>query len=568
MQIVQILPPMTVSSIASVSPNPRNTPVTSIDVTFSVPIDTTSLAPGAIALSDDGQSVSTAGVSLALVSGTTYAIDGLGSVTAAEGSYALTVNAADITDQYGNPGTGSLSTSWLMDTTPPTSTVNPLPATTTSTSFSVSVTGSDPTGSDGGPPSGVASFAIYDSEDGGPFALLATLTPADPETTFTGADGRTYGFYSIATDNAGNVQPTPAAAQATTEIVGAAVETGTSVQSSENPSKLGDTVTFTATVTPDQGSATPTGSVQFVIDGNAAGNPIPLDAGGVATYTTSSLSVGSHTVAADYLNTDGSFIDSSGSLAGGQTVTTADTTITVKSNIPTSVYGQWVTFTVSVAAVTAGLPTPTGTVELFDGAVELGMAHLRNGAARLTINSLPVGADSITAVYSGDGKFSTSTTLPLGHTVNQDGTSTTVRSSADPARSGRPITFRATVKAAAPGSGTPTGTVTFMDGSTPLGTVALRGGSASLRIASLADGTHLITAVYSGDADFTASTSPIFKQVVDVAVAAAPAVPAASLVDQVLGALTDDSSGDSVAHDLGLEAVVADGRRSRAAVRS
>ena len=47
------------------------------------------------------------------------------------------------------------------------------------------------------------------------------MTPANPSASFTGQAGHTYGFYSIATDNAGNVQPTPTAAQQTVQIVSA-----------------------------------------------------------------------------------------------------------------------------------------------------------------------------------------------------------------------------------------------------------------------------------------------------------------------------------------------------------
>ena len=203
-------------------------------------------------------------------------------------------------------------------------------------------------------------------------------------TTFTGQVGDTYGFYSIATDNAGNVQATPTTAQTTSQIVATAVATTTSLQSSEDPSMLGNPVTFTATVTPEETTdGATTGSVQFVIDGDADGAPVPLDGGGVATFTMSSLLVGSHTVAADYVNMDGNFEDSGATLAGGRRSLPADTTAAVSSNVPTSVYGQTVTFTVSVAAVTAGLPTPTGTVELFDGTTELGTATL-SGAAQPT----------------------------------------------------------------------------------------------------------------------------------------------------------------------------------------
>ena len=107
----------------------------------------------------------------------------------------------------------------LMDTTPPTSTVNPLPSQTTSTTFTVSVTASDPNGPNGATPSGVASIAIYDSTNGRAFVLFSTVTPADPSASFTGQAGNTYAFYSIATDEAGNVEPTPAAAQATTTVI-------------------------------------------------------------------------------------------------------------------------------------------------------------------------------------------------------------------------------------------------------------------------------------------------------------------------------------------------------------
>ena len=59
-QTVEILSPMTVSSIAAVAPNPRNAIVSSLDITFSVPINTSSLTAGALTFTDNGQSISTA----------------------------------------------------------------------------------------------------------------------------------------------------------------------------------------------------------------------------------------------------------------------------------------------------------------------------------------------------------------------------------------------------------------------------------------------------------------------------------------------------------------------------
>ena len=80
----------------------------------------------------------------------------------------------------------------------------------------------------------------------------------------------------------------------------------------------------------------------------------------IATFTTSTLAVGSHTITADYINADGNFIASSGTVAAGQVVNTADTTAVVGTTAPTTVYGQSVTFSATVSAITAGLPIPTG----------------------------------------------------------------------------------------------------------------------------------------------------------------------------------------------------------------
>jgi len=390
-----------------------------------------------------------------------------------------------------------------IDAGPPTSSVAALPATETTPSFTVSWSGSDDPGG-----SGIASYAIYDSDNGSPYQLFMTATVAG-SATFTGQIGNTYSFYSVATDNVGNVQPTPTAAQATTTVI-VAVDTTTTLQSSENPSKLGDSVTFTATVSPaDNTNGTPTGSVQFSIDGATVGDLVPLDDNGEATFTMSSLAVGSHTVTADYINADGYFNPSSGTLAGSQVVTTADTLAVVGTSAPTTVYGQSVTFTATVSAITAGLPTPTGSVEFFDGTTELDSETLDNtGTAAFTTSALAAGTHSITVQYLGDPNFSGSTSFALTQTVNQAASATGLSLSSSTVDYGQSVTFTATVGAVAPGSGTPTGSVAFFDGTTELGAVDLSGGSASFSTATLAVGTHSITAQYLGDDNFTGSTSP------------------------------------------------------------
>ncbi len=198
-----ITQPLTIASIGTVLPNPRNTAVSSINVTFSVPINTGSLTAGALSLSDNnGPNLITGAVTLSLVSGSTYQINGLSSLTLSNGDYTLGVNAAGIEDQNGSPGSGSASTSWLMDTTPPTSKVSPLPQRGTSLTFAVSVSGTD----GGSPPSGLGSFDIYSSTNGGTWTLWTTVPASNPTANFTGQSNTTYAFYSIAHDLAGNTE--------------------------------------------------------------------------------------------------------------------------------------------------------------------------------------------------------------------------------------------------------------------------------------------------------------------------------------------------------------------------
>jgi large repetitive protein len=148
--------------------------------------------------------------------------------------------------------------------------------------------------------------------------------------------------------------------------------TTTTVVSSVNSSVCGQTVTFMATVSSqDEGAGTPTGTVQFQIDGSNAGGPVSLGiSGGVSTasFSTPLLAVGTHLVTASYSG-NASFAGSSGSLSGGQAVNKADTTTVVSSSVNPSVAGQTVTFTATMAVNAPGstaLASPTGSVIFSD----------------------------------------------------------------------------------------------------------------------------------------------------------------------------------------------------------
>src|SRR6266571_935596 len=112
-------------------------------------------------------------------------------------------------------------------------------------------------------------------------------------------------------------------------------------------------------------------------------------------------------------------------------------------------------------------------------------------------------------------------------------TSTSLTSTPNPATVGQAVTLRATVSPAPPATGVPTGTVTFRDGAATIAgsPVTLVNGVATLVTSALATGSHSLTAVYSGDDDFLASTSAAVTQVVNAA--PAPAPPPAAGADTV-----------------------------------
>jgi hypothetical protein len=173
------------------------------------------------------------------------------------------------------------------------------------------------------------------------------------------------------------------------------------------------------------------------------------------------------------------------------------TTTTLSSSAPVAVTGQPVTLTALVTVV--GPPNAAGMVEFKRGTTSLGTAPVgadRN--ARLTIPSLPVGTHSLTAQYSGGLGLQPSTSPPLSQRIDKAAVTMLLQQASPQATGGQAVLLRTTVTTAAPGRGTPTGTVTYRDGSTLLGTAPLVAGVADLT-KPLSAGNHWITATYDGD---------------------------------------------------------------------
>jgi len=340
----------------------------------------------------------------------------------------------------------------------------------------------------------------------GAYSFSATGSTACTVDSASGAIAITSGTGScaITASRAGDANYNASAASAPATVNIHKATAAASVASSKNPSTFGNPVNFTAQVSP----APATGVVQFRIDGNNFGSPVPLTSGSATSASAASLTAGSHAVTAVY-GGDNNFAGNTGSLS--QVVNQAATAASLTSTVNPSVFGQPVVFT---ATVTSAGGVPTGTVVFKDGSATLGSVALDgSGHASFATSALVAGTHSITAAYGGDSNFILSTSATLPQAVAQAVTGTNLSSSQNPSSSGQSVSFTATVLPVAPGAGIPTGGVTFKDGSTTLGTMTLNSsGQATFTTTTLVLGTHSITAAYSGDANFIASGSAAVSQ--------------------------------------------------------
>ena len=219
--------------------------------------------------------------------------------------------------------------------------------------------------------------------------------------------------------------------------------TVTTLVAAPNPSTFGQLVTFTATVaanvTPPSAAATPVGTVTFYQCTNPAnlpsGSPASacttkvaispaqsVNVSGQATYSTSSLALGSYMIFAVYTPTDPSSFIASSSSTVTQVVTQAPTSTLLTSAPNPSLFGQSVTLTAQVSPSSG----PTGTVSFYQCSSPacsspflLGTGTLNAlGKATFTTSSLPAGADSLRAVYIGNTNYVGSTSPVITQTVN------------------------------------------------------------------------------------------------------------------------------------------------------
>jgi hypothetical protein len=293
--------------------------------------------------------------------------------------------------------------------------------------------------------------------------------------------------------------------------------TAAAVTTSLNPSSSSQPVILTATLT--SGYAAPTGSVTFMEGSTALGSATLTASGGLsstATLITSTLPVGSDPITVVYAAT--ADFGAVTSAVFSQVVNPAtSTTATVTSSLDPASAGQSVILTATLVGLFA---PPTGSVVFMDGSTTIGSGTLTatgslSSTATLVISALPVGTDPITAVYAATPNFGAATSAVFSQVVTNLISATALSVSPNPASVGQTVTLTAAVGGS---STSPSGTVTFYYGTASLGSATLgASGNASITTASLPVGTDTLTAVFSGSAIYSASTSPTVTESIQAA---------------------------------------------------
>ena len=173
------------------------------------------------------------------------------------------------------------------------------------------------------------------------------------------------------------------------------------------------------------------------------------------------------------------------SLAGGVTTITKGETVTVEAMI-----------------VAANSTLPTGMVSFFAGAAQVGSSAVINGVASVAAPITVSGPLILRASYSGDANYGPSSGFTSLVVNAPSATTTALTASATTLNEGQQVVLQATVQ-----GDSPSGTVTFLNGTTSLGTATLSGGSATLTTSFTTAGTIAVTASYGGDPNNLVSTS-------------------------------------------------------------
>ena len=281
----------------------------------------------------------------------------------------------------------------------------------------------------------------------------------------------------------------------------------------------GESIPLTATVIGASSAVTPTGSVQFAVDGVAEGSPIALS-GGQAQGSVTDLAPGEHTVSASYVPDSGL---SSSSVTRRLTAIKGQTSTALNAYPGPTPLGQEVVATADVD-VTSGSGQATGNVQFGDEYGPIGdpVEVDADGIAHIALLE-DVGYHYLYATYAGDDFFTSSTgyaTLdifdPTPTTDGRSATTTSVVSSKNPIAPGEPYTATATVSPSTASDAALDGTITFTVNGVAVGEPVPLDGNRSASITRTPPAGVLretLRARYGGNGNFLPSTGSLSERI-------------------------------------------------------
>jgi hypothetical protein len=405
------------------------------------------------------------------------------------------VNAQALVTEWAKPMNTGTAADTVTITSAPTTPINP--------SLLITITATITTGN-GGTPAGTVLF--YDSTTG--VNLVATPSPVESNGTAQLSTGEVFGLGDNEIEAVYSGDATyEANTSAPVDIVTQLGPTSLAIVASNTSPSAGATITVTATLsTTNPGNTPPSGTVTLNVDGVPT-TTLSLNIT-TAIFTVTVPAKGTHTLQVVYSG-DANYA-ASASAVTTITVAKVATSLVVTPATTTPSGGSSLQITATLTALSASSSTPTGSVSFTLDGTTIGSSGLSGGTtASITVTAPASGTHSLVATYSGDGNFSGSTSPAVSITVSKIATSTTVNPSTTTPAAGATMQVSATVTPAINGSTSPTGTVTFtLDGVTA-GTATLNSGSTTVttNITAPSAGSHLLQATYSGDTNYSSSSS-------------------------------------------------------------
>ena len=344
---------------------------------------------------------------------------------------------------------------------------------------------------------GVVTFGVTGNAGGSFNAATCTLTSAGIcTTTYTPSGTLAAGTYTGAITASFGAVGSYLATSGNNTLTISTIAPATATVSSVSTSYSSTTgLAVTATESGSGGSVTG-GVVTFGVTGNIGGSFNPATCTLTSSNTCTTTYTPSGTLAAGTYASD---ITASFGAVGNYATASAVSTLSVGDTSQTITFTPTTPVTYGVAPITlAATGGASGNLVTFT---------LNSGPATLSGSTLAVngaGAVSLTANQAGNANYNAATAVTATIVVNKATPAISLTPSVSALLVQNPVTLTATVSSTV---STPTGSVTFLDGSTPLGTVQLTSGVAVLTTSSLAVGAHSITAVSSGDNNFVAVTT-------------------------------------------------------------